>query len=410
MSIRQRLYADAGQSVGLAMHAAHARFVWNLALEQRRLWHPGRRSPSRFDQQHQLTELRAELAWLREGSSSVQQGALRDLDQAYRNWWSNPARFGRPSWHKAGIHEGFLVRDLHVEQSGPRWGRVLVPKVGWVRFRLTRPIAQVQAASSARVTSDRSGRWHVSFTCPPPALERTATGAVVGLDRGVANTLATSDGAMLHVPSMRAGEQARCAALQKRLARQRKGSNRRESTRRQIARIHARQSDRRHDWVEQVTTELVRQYDLIALENLNIAGMVRRPKPKPAPDNVGAFLPNGARSKAGLNRAIYASAWGALARRLAEKAVRATSPVVVVKVNPRNSSRECTYCGHVAAENRESQAVFTCVACGHVAHADTNAAKVILGRGLATQPQEMRGSDASASPQVSRVNQLEVAA
>jgi len=108
--------------------------------------------------------------------------------------------------------------------------------------------------------------------------------------------------------------------------------------------------------------------------------MTRRPAPKPAPDQSGTFLPNQAGAKAALNRAILASCWGALDRRIREKAE--ASEGAVVFVDPRFTSQQCRVCGHISPENRESQAVFRCVECGHEDHADVNAAKNILARGL----------------------------
>lgn len=112
--------------------------------------------------------------------------------------------------------------------------------------------------------------------------------------------------------------------------------------------------------------------------------MTRRPKPNRDPETSGAFLPNGARAKAALNRAIMSSCWGGLERRLTHKTTRtpADNQSELVKVNPRNTSRTCAECGQTAGENRESQAVFTCGACGHQAHADTNAAINILRRAI----------------------------
>lgn len=392
MSIKQRLYPKPGQVAGLAMHAAHVRFVWNIGLEQRNFWRPhhkGRRAPiTMSSQMRELAELRRAEEWLAAGSSSVQQAALRDLHRAFVNWWKNPTHFRRPTWRRAGVHEGFYVRDLKVRQCSRRTGQVHVPKVGWVKFRLTRPFAEVAAATSARVTL-RGGRWHVSFTTAPRRFERKSTGAVVGIDRGVTNTLATSEGALAHAPVPTAGEQRRFLALQQRLARQRKGSNRRAVTREKISRMQQRWADRRRDWVEQTTTTLVRDYDLIAIENLNITGMVRRPRPKPDPNQPGAFLPNGARAKAALNRSIHASVWGTFAQRLADKAAQTPDGdrTAVIAVDPKNTSRQCPACGHVAAENRESQALFACQSCGHTAHADLNAAHNILARAITTLPE-----------------------
>nr|WP_254665438.1 transposase [Frankia sp. CgIM4] len=111
--------------------------------------------------------------------------------------------------------------------------------------------------------------------------------------------------------------------------------------------------------------------------------MVRRAKPKPDPDQPGAFLPNGQAAKSGLNRSILDAGWGVFLNALRAKAESAGR--VVVEVNPRHTSQRCAECGHVAPENRPSQATFRCVECGHAAHADVNAAINILGAGLALQ-------------------------
>lgn len=187
-------------------------------------------------------------------------------------------------------------------------------------------------------------------------------------------------------------------ALQRSLSRQHKGSNRRVQTRQSLARLHGRLTDRRTDWVEQVTTALARTYDLIALEDLNTAGMVRRPKPKPDPDKPAAFLPNGARAKAGLNRAILASCWGTFATRLGHK-------TTVVFVDPRNTSRACHECGHTDTGNRESQAVFQCQRCGHTAHADINAARNILERAASSSTNPRASGARTRQSRKGRVNQ-----
>jgi transposase len=234
----------------------------------------------------------------------------------------------------------------------------------------------------ARVTLDRSGRWHVSFPASQPAVNRQPTGAVAGIDRGVRTALVTSDGQHYRAPRISDRRAARYLALQRKLSRQQKGSRKREQTKRAMAKIAAGVTDRRKDWAEKVSTRLVIDHDLIVFEKLNTPGMVRKPKPKPDPEKVGAFLPNRRRQKAGLNRGILVSAWGVLATRTEQKA--AASGVLVVYVDPRFTSQECRKCHHVARENRESQAVFRCVECGHEDHADVNAAKNVLARGLAT--------------------------
>jgi transposase len=392
MSIRQRLYPDPGQETGMVGHCHHARFVFNIGLEQRSMWRRDRHNRgihpelgpldaarvSTASQMRELAQLRGELDWLRSGSSSVQQAALRDLDRAFANFFAGRASY--PQFKRRTEREGsFVVRDLSVKRLSRKWGAVMVPKVGMVRLRISRPWSDITAATSARVTH-RNGRWHVAFTTPPAAKITAETGAAVGIDRGVANTLATSNGRMIQAPALNLGEQRRFLALQRRLARQQNGSNRRKHTLDQLAVLRRQLEDRRTDWVEQTTTGLARAHDLIAVEDLRVVNMVRRPPPKPDPEQPGAFLPNGARAKASLNKAILASVWGRFLTRLEHKMPEAQ----VVRVDPKNTSRTCAACGHMAASNRESQAVFACQVCGHQAHADTNAAVVILDRALST--------------------------
>ena len=379
MAIRDRLYPGAAAEAVLAEHCAHARFVWNLAVEQQSWWWPGRGSaPGPARRQRQLAEARAAEPWLREGSSQVQQQALRDFDKAMAAFFNKANPAGKPSFRSKRGTQGFVIRDTKARRLNHRWSEVFVPKLGWVRFRWTRPLPA--KLGMARVTLDGRGRWHVSFPATQPAVEREPTGTAAGIDRGVRTALVTSDGQHYRAPRIRDRQAARYLALQQRMARQHKKSRKRERTRRAMAAIAADVATRKRDWAEKVSTRLVREHDLIALENLNIKGMTRTPAPKPDPEREGAFLPNQARAKAGLSRGILASAWGILGQRLEQKG--AASGVTVVQVNPRFTSQQCHICGHISPGNRESQAKFRCSECGHSDHADVNAAKNILARGL----------------------------
>ena len=164
--------------------------------------------------------------------------------------------------------------------------------------------------------------------------------------------------------------------MQRQLARQRKGSNRRNRTKAKIARIFAREADRRKNWVEQTTTRLVREYDLLAVENLPVSNMVR--SAKGTAENPGSNVAQ----KRGLNRSISAQSWGTFRLRLEQKAAAATSPTMVIAVPAANTSRRCNQCGHTCKTNRENQADFVCRQCGHAMNADVNAARNILERGL----------------------------
>ena len=244
-----RLLPTPAQEAVLHGHCAHARYVWNLAVEQHTHWHPGRKSaPGYLEQCRQLTAARAEHDWLAAGSQLVQQQALRDFAQAMAAFFDpvNPA--GRPSWRKAGRDEGFrvvAVKPGQVRRLSRHVGEVRVPKAGWVRFRWSRAVPP--GAKSYRVTMDRAGRWHVAFAAIPRPVTAPGNGEVVGVDRGVAVGAALSTGELLHTPCLTASERKRLLRLERRLARARLGSNRRGRVRLAIARLKARQTDRRKD-------------------------------------------------------------------------------------------------------------------------------------------------------------------
>jgi putative transposase len=250
--------------VVLAEHCRHARYVWNLAVEQQLHWQPGRRAPGYHEQCAQVTAARAEHDWLAAGSQTVQQQALRDFAQAMRNFFTRTHHL--PTWRKAGVHEGFRqvgVKAHHVEQLNRRFGRVWVPKVGWVRFRLSRPVPA--GVKSYRVTCDRAGRWHIAFAHIPAPIAGPGEGNVVGIDRGVAVSAALSTGELLHVPDLSRGEARRVRVLQQRLARAERGSQRRARAKLAIAKLRARERDRRRDWAEKASTDIARRFDTIRI-------------------------------------------------------------------------------------------------------------------------------------------------
>jgi transposase len=343
-------------------HCAHARFLWNLAVEQQSWWRPGRTAaPGWAEQCCQLTCARREHEWLAAGSVIVQQQALRDFSQAMAGFFNGTHR--KPTWRKTGRDEGFrivAVRPGHVRRLNRATGVVYVPKVGWVRFRWSRTVPH---ARSYRVRLDQAGRWHVAFAAVPRPIEGPGTGDVVGVDRGVAVSAALSTGQMLICPRLSAGRQRRLKRLQRKLARAKRGSNRRAAVKSAIARLRAREADARKDWAEKLSTDLARRFDRIRVEDLRITDMTR--SAKGTIENPGSSV----RQKSGLNREILASGWGILVERLEHKA-----PGRVEKINPACTSQRCSACGHIASENRKNQAVFACTACRYTAHADVNAA------------------------------------
>ena len=374
-------------------HCSDARYVWNLAVEQHAHWRPGRaRAPGYVEQCRQLTEARAEHAWLAAGSQTVQQQALRDFACAMAAFLDPANPDGRPSWRRAGRNEGFRIvgrrgQQWEVRRLSRKIGEVRVPKIGWVRFRWSRAVPP--GVKSYRVTMDRAGRWHIAFAAILEPIQAPGNGEVVGVDRGVAVSAALSTGELLRVPGLTVPERKRLRRLERKLARACRGSERRTQVRLAAARLRARETDRLKDWAEKTSTDLARRFDVIKVEDLKIRSMTR--SAKGTRDNPGRNV----RAKSGLNRSIMRSGWGRLVGRLENKA-----PGRVEKIKPHHTSQRCSACGHVDGKSRESQAVFRCTACRYTCNADVNAARNIAA-GHPTHlpiPLHSRGGDGVTRP------------
>ncbi len=179
--------------------------------------------------------------------------------------------------------------------------------------------------------------------------------------------------------------------LQRKLARAQRGSNRRGKVKTAIAKLKARETDRRKDWVEKTSTRLAQEFDVIGVEDLKITNMTRSAK------GTVEVPGRGVRQKAGLNRGILANGWGLLVTRLEQKASGR-----VVKVDPRLTSQRCSVCGIVDREARESQAAFRCRSCGFACNADVNAALNIrhaAGHAVAARGGPPSGVSANREPQ-----------
>ncbi|MET9135196.1 RNA-guided endonuclease InsQ/TnpB family protein [Streptomyces antibioticus] len=406
---RFRMYPTDAQEWQMLLHCAHARYVWNLAVEQHAHWRPGRRSaPSYAEQCRQLTEARRDNEWLSAGNADVQQQALKDFARAKNACFTSG--FGEPSWRRKGVHEGFRVigtdrvpehhedgspklnpktgrqvmgRSVVVRKLNRRWAQVKVPGCGWVRFRLSSngKGSKLPGAKTFRVTF-RNGRWHAAFAVIPEPTSAPGTGDVIGVDRGVTITAALSDGRKLNCPQLTVRERAQIRKQQRRAARARKGSGQETVAHAVLARLKAREANRRKDWCEKTSTLLARTYDLIRFEKLDIRSMTR--SAKGTVEQPGKHVAQ----KAGLNRSILAQGWDLLRQRTGHKA-----PGRVEDVPAPYTSLRCSACGWIDKNSRKSQAEFVCSFCGFTCNADTNAAaNVAAGQGGIPRPRRTAGA------------------
>jgi putative transposase len=380
-----RLRPTARQHVALAACVEAHRELYNAALQERRDgWsHPGKTRISYGDQSGQLTGIRAvrpdQAVW----SFSSQQATLRRLNKAFAGFFRRVMAGQTPGYPRFKGADRFDSVEWPKDGDGARWlpeqRRVYLQGIGHVKVSLHRDVAgRVKTIQIKR----QGRRWMLVLSCDDvPTNPLPVTGRQVGIDVGVVSFATTSDGQHVDNPRWTRAAADRLAAAQQRLHRARRGGKNRAAKRETAAARHRKIANQRKDFHHRQARELVDRYELIAVEDLNIANMLRRAKPVPDPGNPGAFLPNGARAKTGLNRSISDAGWGqfvSILRAKAEDAGRAW-----IEVDPRHTSNRCERCGHTARGNRVTQAEFVCQHCGHTAPADEHAARNILWAGLA---------------------------
>ncbi|MZE77936.1 RNA-guided endonuclease InsQ/TnpB family protein [Streptomyces xinghaiensis] len=367
--------------------------LYNGALQERRdaYRHSSRTSVRYGDQSAQLRETRAfdpecQGRW----SFSSQQATLRRLDRAFQAFFRRVKAGGAPGYPRFKGVGHFDTVTFPRDGDGCRWDstphdtqtRVRLQGVGHVRVHRHRSVkGRVKTVGVKR----EGRRWYVILACDEvPAEPLPPTGSSVGIDLGTVHFLTDSSGRHVRNPKFLAVSAGELAAAQQHLAtfpkRTRRRTKKHRAAARKVARLHAKIRRRRLDHHHKAALALVREHDVIGHERLNTAGMTRAPAPRPDPD--GVFLANGAAAKAGLNSSILDAGWGQFLRILADKAESAGRRVI--PVDARNTSRTCPHsmggCGHVAKENRVTQAKFECVNCGLVANADHVGALNVLHR------------------------------
>jgi putative transposase len=374
----------ARQHVALAACVEGHRELYNAALQERRdAWRASRTRIGYGDQSAQLKDIRRERPDVAVWSFSSQQATLRRLNRAFDGFFRRFKAHARPGYPRFKGKARFDSVEWPKDGDGARWHpdttRVYLQGIGQVKVTAHRAVLGRVKTIQIR----RQGRhWMLILSCDDvPATPLPDAGRQVGVDVGIASFATTSDGDHLHNPRWARTAAARLAAAQQRLARTKRGSNNRGRRRETVAARHRKLANQRKDFHHRTARQLVETYDLIAVEDLAIANMLRRATPVPDTERPGQYLPNGAAAKTGLNRSICDAGWGQFVSILRAKAEDAGR--TVIEVDPRHTSDRCEACGHAAKDNRLTQAVFACRRCGHTAQADEHAARNILRAGLA---------------------------
>jgi putative transposase len=318
------------------------------------------------NQTAQLTELRGSEPVFGAAPVEVQRSALRRLDRAFQAFFrrvkAKSGATGFPRFRSCDRYDSFGIGRVKPQAprriDSPGSAYLRVPKLGLVRFKLTREL--VGEVRDTSITRDARGRWFVCFMCDigeaPP---KRAVSSATGIDLGLTTFAVLSDGSEIANPRHFRKSQESLARAQRVLARKTRGSNSRRKAKRAVARVHARVANQRRDFHYKTARALVQRYDLIAHEDLNIAGLAQSRLP-------------------GMAKSVHDVGWGQFISILTRKAEEAG--VHVIAVDPRNTTRKCSNCGAIVVKTL-AERVHEC-ACGLTLGRDHNAAINVLARGL----------------------------
>jgi putative transposase len=350
---RFRIYPNAKQIRRLLAWESALRFLWNLALEQRKLGlaRATRIFPTSFDQINELTELRAELPWLADVPRNVCAQVLVELDKAWQRCFKRIAR--APRW-KRKDRDCLGLTEPHRKVWRLEGTTLRFPKLGNLRAVVHRPLEGKPKSCTIRRDGDQ---WFASLVCELELPEPEARlEPVVALDRGITQLVADSDGKLVENPKHLEAALKRLSRAQRIVSRRKKGSKNRKKAVNRVNRLHRKIRRQRDHALHTLSAAYAKSHGTVVVERLQIANMVQsRP----------------------LARRIGAAGWGRLVEMLRYKL--RWSGGQLVEVNAAYSSQTCARCGAIDAASRDQER-FCCTGCAHVDHADINAAKVLKSR------------------------------
>ncbi|UXN33784.1 transposase [Avibacterium paragallinarum] len=315
-----------------------------------------------------LPQWKKELVWLKECHSQVLQQSLKDLESAFKNFFQQRADF--PKFKKKGLKERFrFPQGCKLEQQN---NRLYLPKIGWVRYRNSRDI--VGEIKNVTV-SQKCGRFFVSIQTEFEYEIPTHKGGEIGIDMGVARFATLSNGEFFEPLNAFKTYKGKLTKLQRQLKNKVKFSQNWQKLKAKIAKLHHKIANCRKDFLHQTSSKISKNHAMIYIEDLQVSNMSKSAKgtAETPGKNVAA--------KSGLNQAILDQSWFEFRRQLDYKTQWQGGFLVAVPA--QNTSRTCPCCGHVAKENRQTQANFECVECGYTENADVVGALNVLGRGRA---------------------------
>jgi putative transposase len=362
------LMPKGGQARDMRRFAGARRFVFNKALDlQKKIYETEKKQLSFAQLCKHLVAWKQEFAWLKESPSQALQQSLKNLDKAWQNFFAKRTAF--PKFKKKGQQENFrFPQGFKLDQPN---SRIFLPKLGWLRYRNSRDILGM----AKNITLSQSGgKWFASIQTErevqtPISVATTA----IGIDVGIARFAAMSDGDFIEALNSFKKHEKRLAKYQRRMSRKVKFSKNWHKAKCKVQKVHTQIVNTRKDFLHKKTAEISKNHAMVAVEDLQIRNLAKSAAgtaEKPG-KNVAA--------KSGLNKAILDQGWFEFRRQLDYKLD--WNGGILIAVPPHYTSQTCPCCGHVAKENRKTQAQFECVDCGYKNNADVVGAMNILARG-----------------------------
>ena len=371
-AFKYELRPNGQQQRDMRRFAGSCRFVFNkaLALHKER-YEQGQKKLGYAGLCKLLTEWRngLETPWLKDAPVHPLQQTLKDLERAYSNFFAKRAAF--PRFKKKGQHDSLRYPDPKQFKLDEGNGRIFLPKLGWMRLRLSRPVL---GKSCNATVSQSGGKWFVSIQTEREVAQPVPqASSAIGIDMGVARFATFSDGSFLAPLASFKKHEIRLRRYQRAMSRKTKFSSNWKKAKAKVQRLHTRIAGCRKDYLHKATTTISQNHAMVCIEDLQVKNMSK--SAAGIPDAPGRNV----RAKSGLNKAILDQGWFDFRRQLEYKLAWAGG--MLLAVPPHNTSRTCPSCGHVSADNRKSQAQFKCVACGHEENADVVGAINVLERG-----------------------------